>query len=95
MNQLAMQRHVVRHLTACCVEAKEHHQLYDDAATPAGMGLVAMSQMFLACAWSLGSSLASNDMSEEQRQDLFRELMREAEGQFRHGLAHPGEGRMF
>ena len=59
--------------------------------TSAGVALIAMHVMLTSCAWSLGSTLASNGMPDEPfLDDMLRDVMFE----FGKGYAAPGAGHM-
>jgi len=89
-----VQQLVLKHLTACCEEAKsraQYAQYEGGIATPAGAGLVAMHVMLTSCAWSLGSSLASNGIPDEP---FLSDMLREVLFKFGEGYAQPGAGHM-
>ena len=93
--QAALRRHVVKHLTTCCEEAKaQHAQLVPDAPTPTGAGTAAIGAMLNACAWSIGNTLATNRLPAAVREKMLREILREVTVQFMDGEKHMGEGHM-
>lgn len=80
---------VFGHLLACAQEAKERFP--DIAETPAAAGLVAIHLIINSAAWSLGSSLASNNVA---GQPFLLGMLEEVEREFRKGYALPGAGVM-
>jgi hypothetical protein len=93
--QAALRRHVVKHLTTCCEEAKaQWADLVPDATTPTGAGTAAIGAMLNACAWSIGNTLVANRVPSSMREKMLREILREVTVQFTDGEKHSGEGHM-
>ena len=82
-------RMVHRHVLACAEEARR--DFASCASTPSGASMVAIGEMMMQIAWSLGNSFACNGLDRDTRRE---QLLADARRQFDDGFAKPGEGVM-